>query len=272
MPAKYLRRDADALHYLHTGTTTLPDVPPPLRRGACLLFLHGEGGSAALWSRQLAHFAAAHSPLALDLPGHGRSSGLDGPDTVDAAAAIVADFLAALDAPPAVLVGHGFAGHVALAVACTAPERVRAVVTIGTGAAAAIPDDAIEKLRLVVRGRLGQQFDTPYFGSAPDMAVMREWWGELVKTDPKVRLSDLLAYRGSPVATRLANVARPVLVVAGEADKLCPCDGAEELARRLSNARVTRIADAGHVAHLEKASEVNAAIEAFVAGLPEHAA
>ena len=265
MPIKYLRRDDQALHYVHTGATTLPDRPPELRRGACLLFVHGEGGSAALWSRQLAHFAGAHSPIALDLPAHGRSSGLDGPESVDDAASLVADFLAAIAAPPAVLVGHGFAGHVVLEAARIAPERVRAVVTIGTALRAAVPDEAIEKLRLVVRGRLGQQFDTPYFGSAPDMGVMREWWGELVKTDPKVRLSDMLAYRGSPLVSRIGTIARPALVLVGEADKLCPAASAEELASTLADARFESIPEAGHAVHLERAADVNAAIERFVA-------
>lgn len=264
MPTKYLRRDDQALHYLHTGPTTLPDRPPETSRGACLVFLHGEGGSAALWSRQLAHFGSAHSAIALDLPAHGRSSGLDGPASIEAAAAIVADFLAGIAAPPAMLVGHGFGGHVALEVARTSAARVRAVVTLGTAARAAIPDDAVDKLRLVVRGRLGQQFDTPYFGTSPDMTVMREWWGELVKTDPKVRLSDLLAYRGSTLASRLGEIACPVLVVAGDADRLCPRAGAEELAGALRDARLETIADAGHALQLEKAAEVNAAIEAFV--------
>jgi pimeloyl-ACP methyl ester carboxylesterase len=264
MPAKYLRRNDQALHYLHTGPTTLPDRPPETGRGACLVFLHGEGGSAALWSRQLAHFAAAHSALALDLPAHGRSSGLDGPSSIAAAATIVADFLEGIAAPPAVLVGHGFAGHVALEVARTRADRVRAVVTLGTSVRASVPDDAVDKLRLVVRGRLGQQFDTPYFGASPDMGVMREWWGELVKTDPKVRLSDLLAYRGSTLASQLGEVTRPVLVVVGEADKLCARTGAEELAGALRDARLESIADAGHALHLEKPAEVNAAIERFL--------
>ncbi|MBY0275638.1 alpha/beta fold hydrolase [Candidatus Binatia bacterium] len=264
MPSKYLRRDDQALHYVHTGPTTLPDRPPDTSHGACVVFLHGEGGSAALWSRQLAHFAAAHSALALDLPAHGRSSGLDGPPSIAVAAQVVADFLGGVDAPPAVLVGHGFGGHVALEVARSRPEGVRAVVTLGTAARAAIPDDAIDKLRQVVRGRLGQQFDTPYFGASPDMGLMREWWGELVKTDPKVRLSDLLAYRGSPLAEHLGRITRPVLVLVGEADRLCARAGAEELAGALRDARLESIADAGHALHLEKAAEVNAAIERFV--------
>jgi pimeloyl-ACP methyl ester carboxylesterase len=266
MPTKYLRTsDDEALHYVHGGATTLPDQPPELRRGALLVFLHGEGGSAALWSRQVAHFAAAHSPVALDLPAHGRSSGLEGPGSIDAAAASVCAFLEGVGAPPAVLVGHGFGGHVALAVAASRPDRVRAVVAIGTAARATIPDEAIDKLRQVVQGRLGQQFDTPYFGTAPDMAVMREWWGEMVKTDPRVRLSDLLAYRSSDVADRLGKIAKPVLVVVGEADRLCARAAAEALAQKIAGARLVTIPDAGHVAHLEKAAEVSEAIERFLA-------
>jgi len=272
MPTKYLRNDDQALYYVHAGATTLPDRPPELTRGAMLLFLHGEGGSAALWGRQMAHFAASHSPVALDLPAHGRSCGLDGPESIEAAAERVCAFLEGVGAPPAVLVGHGFGGHVALAVAASRPGCVRAVVTIGTAAQATIPDDAIAKLRQVVQGRLGQQFDTPYFGSAPDMGVMREWWGELVKTDPKVRLADLLAYRASTIGSRLRDVAVPVLVVVGEADKLCPRAAAEALAGGLPKGRLVAVPEAGHVAHLEKSAEINAAIEAFVAELPEHAA
>lgn len=265
MPTKYLRNDDLALHYVHGGATTLPDQPPEIRRGATLLFLHGEGASAALWSRQMAHFAAAHSPIALDLPGHGRSCGLAGPESIADAAALVTGFLDGIGAPPAVIVGHGFAGHIALEVAATHPERMRGVVTIGTAARASIPADAIDKLGLVVRGRLGQQFDTPFFGSALDPNLMREFWTEMVKTDPKVRLGDLLAYRASTTATRLGGVAKPVLVIAGEADKICPCDGAQELAQGLPDARLLKIADAGHIAHLERAAEVNAAIEHFLA-------
>lgn len=264
MPSKYLRRSDEALHYVHTGRTTLPDQPPALTAGATLLFLHGEGGSAPLWSRQLAHFASVHSPIALDLPGHGRSTGLDGPRSIDEAAEVVAAFLEGMGAPPAVLVGHGFGGHVALATAAARRERVRGVVTLGTAARAPIPDEAVDKLRAVVQGRIGQQFDTPYFGTAPDMTIARELWGEMVKTDPKVRLTDMLAYRASTVATRLSSVTQPVLVLVGEADRLCPRAAAEELASGLPKARFASIPDAGHVAHLEKPEEVNGQIERFL--------
>ena len=99
MPTKDLHLDdRTAIHYAHAGATTLPGTPPRLDRGATLVFLHGEGGSAALWRRAVVDFGADHSPLAIDLPGHGRSSGLEGPATVEAAAALLARVLEGLAA------------------------------------------------------------------------------------------------------------------------------------------------------------------------------
>ncbi|HZR82129.1 MAG TPA: alpha/beta hydrolase [Candidatus Binatia bacterium] len=266
MPTKHLHLDEDtAIHVVHAGVSTLPHLPPPLGSGVALVFLHGEGGSAALWSRQIAHFARAHSPVAIDLPGHGRSTGLDAPASVADAAATVAAVLTALQAPPAVLVGHGLGGQVALATALRQPDRVRAVVTIGTAASPAIAPALVEQLEKIVQGRLGQQFDTPFFGSSPDMAVMREFWGEMVKTDPRVRLGDVRAYRASDLRGALRSLAKPVLVVHGADDRMCERTKAEELAAAIPRARLVVVAGGGHVVHLEQAEAVNRAIEEFVA-------
>jgi len=264
MPTKYVRVNDVAIHYVHTGATTLPDVPPPLTAGRTLVFIHGEGGSAPLWSKQLAHFARAASPIALDLPAHGRSCGLDALDSVEAAGALLASFLRALDAPPSVLVGHGLGAHVALEVTARRPELVRGVVAIATGRRAEVSDAEVEKLKKVVAGRIGQQFDTPFFGASPDMAVIRQFWGEMVKTDPRSRLTDLLAYRRSDLAARLGELARPVLAMVGEADRLCSRSAAEELAAAVRGGELATIPGAGHVPFLENPDEVNARIEAFL--------
>lgn len=266
MPTKYLHLDGDlAIHYAHAGPTTLPHVPPPLHRGRAIVFLHGEGGSAALWERQVAHFGAAHSPLAVDLPGHGRSSGLLGPESVGAAARLVARVLEAVKAPPAVLVGHGLGGQVALATALDRPQLVRAVMTIGTACKPEVDAGGLERLRQVVQGRLGQQFDTPFFGPSPDFAVMRTFWGEMVKTDPRVRLGDVEAYLASDLRESLGRLTQPVLILQGEADRLCSRARAEELAAGMPNARVAVIEGAGHVAHLEQPDAVHRAIEELLA-------
>ena len=261
MPTKFLRTGDEAIHYLHTGATTLPDVPPPLDRGRAIVFLSGEGGSASMWSHQLAHFGGAHSPVAMDLPAHGRSSCLDPPADVAAAVEAVLAFLDGIAAPPAVLVGHGYGGHVALASALARPAAVRAVVAIGAAACCEFPEEHLAKLRLVVKGRLGQQFDTPYFGAKPDMAAMRTFWGELAKTDPKVRLGDLEAYRASDLSGALGGLGVPVLVLHGAEDRICPPSAGERLAGGIPGARFETIAESGHVPHIEQPAAVNRAIE-----------
>lgn len=265
MRTKFLRIGSEAIHYLHTGKTTLPDTPPPLDRGAAIVFVSGEGGSAAMWGAQLAHFGRDHSPVAIDLPAHGRSTRLDAPATVAEAVDVLVSVLVGLRAPPAVLVGHGYGGHVALAAAVAEPGRVRAVVTIGTSPVGRFPEDHRTKLELVVKGRLGQQFDTPYFGASPDMNAMRTYFMELAKTDPKVRLDDIAAYAGSDLGGSLERLSVPVLVVHGSDDRMCPCATADELARAIPGARSATIAGAGHVAHIEKPDDVNRAIESVLA-------
>ena len=77
MPAfssKYVDIDGAILHYLHTGPTTLPDVPPALDRGTPILLVHGGGRNAGDWKRQLSGLGDRHSVVALDLPAHGRST------------------------------------------------------------------------------------------------------------------------------------------------------------------------------------------------------
>ena len=65
--------------------------------------------------------------------------------------------------------------------------------------------------------------------------------------------------RGS-LRDRLAGLTMPVQVIWGDADRVIPAKHAEGLP---ANVKVTRIAGAGHIPHLEKAAEVNAAIKAL---------
>ena len=257
MPTKFLRIGDEAIHYLHVGATTLPDVPPSFDRGTAIVFLSGEGGSAAMWAQQLAHFGGEHSPVAMDLPAHGRSSRLDAPADVRAAVDAVLAFLDGVAAPPAVLVGHGYGGHVALATAVARPASVRGVVAIGAAVRGEFPEDQLVKLRQVVKGRLGQQFDTPYFCAKPEMNAMRTFWGELTKTDPKVRLGDIDAYGASDLSESLDRLRVPVLVLHGAEDRICAPSAGERLAGAIRGARFEAIPESGHVPHIEKPDAVN---------------
>jgi pimeloyl-ACP methyl ester carboxylesterase len=254
---KFVQIDGAAVHYLHTGPTTLPDVPPALDHGALLVLLHAAGGNAGMWRRQLVGLAARHSVLALDLPGHGRSSGVDGPASVEESADVVLRVLEAVARRPCVLVGRSMGGAVALIVAARAPRRVCGLLLACTAARFALPDEMIESARAVATGRLPQQFGTETFSPSTGMDVMREAWMEQVKTDPRVRLTDLLACRAFDGRPVLSRITAPTLVVAGADDTITPVACAEELADAIAGARLEVIAQAGHQAPLEQSERFN---------------
>ncbi len=267
MPSKFLTLDGAAVHYLHTGPTTLPDVPPAFARGALFVLVHAAGSNAGMWRRQLDGLGAAHGALALDLPGHGRSGGVEGLATVDAYADLVIRAVEALALRPCVLVGRSMGGAIAMAIAARRPAFVCGLVLACTAPRFSFTPEGLAVHRDVIRGRLPQQFTTETFSPATGMDLMREAWTEQVKTDPRVRYGDFLACQAFEARDLLPRIAVPTLVVAGADDQVTPVALAEELTRGIRGARLEVIARAGHQAPLEQAEEFNRLVAAFAEGL-----
>jgi len=267
MPTKYINLNGTAVHYFHSGPTTLPGVAPKLDRGEVLLFVHGAGSNGNTWQRQLAGFADRHSPLALDFPGHGRSGGTESLKSIEAYRDCLAAFTDALRLRPCVLVGRSMGGAVAMAYALAHPERVRGLVLVATGARFDLPQALLDTWRNVMNGRAQQPFTTDAFSSKTDFAVMREAWMEQVKTDPRVRYFDFVACNAFEVTERLGAIKVPTLIIAGRDDTITPPAHSEVLHRGIAGSKLVVIDDAGHTVPAEKPAEFNAAVTEFLATL-----
>ncbi len=255
--SKYVDIGGTTLHYLHTGPTTLPDVAPALDRGTLFLLVHGGGRNAGDWKRQLVGLGAQHSVVALDLPAHGRSPGLDALPTIEAYADVVDAFHRAVLRRPPVIVGWSMGFSIALVEAARHPDRYAGLVLV-SGLPYWRPEPGwLDPLHDVVRGRRPQQFDTLAFSPSTPMDVMREAWTEQVKTDPRVLYGDFLAgsrFDGRPL---LERVRVPTLVIHGTDDKLVSREAAESVSRAIAGARLEVIERAGHIAQLEQADRFN---------------
>ncbi len=109
------------LHYSVSGT------------GPPLLLIHGTGGDAGSFAPVVGKLAARYRVIAYDRRGHGRSPGPP-PSGRQAHAAHAEDARALVDAlapgEPVLVVGSSAGGIVALQLAATHPERVRALVVV----------------------------------------------------------------------------------------------------------------------------------------------
>ncbi len=284
MPEKYVRQAGLPILVRHTGPSTLPETPPVRASGRAVVCLHDAGLQSSIFSDLLGALRSlrtlrfggvgggGHEPrgpdacaLAFDLPGHGRSGGLDALPSIEAMSECARGVADWCRATRPILVGHGMGALVALDWARQTPESIAGLVLCGTSAAFGVADDAIATMREVTLGRAARPFDPKRLapGGSPDL--MRRAWFESIQTDPRVTLVDLEASRA--FASSLTDApAVPTLVVCGEHEAAAERESAQALATRLG-ARLHTIPSAAHWLPLEQP----AAFAAEILRLPEAA-
>jgi pimeloyl-ACP methyl ester carboxylesterase len=272
VPNKYFQIDGIATHVMHTGRTTLPERPPDLSAGETILCLHGSGGNANLFRTVMDGLQPRHSPLAFDQPGHGRSGELDSLGSIERMAAFVYAFCQKLGLGPAVLLGHDMGAAVALRLALTHPESVRALVLCSAGARFELAEADVELARKVAEGKARRPFDPRAFSKQTSQEVMREAFVEGLKTDPRARFGDLLACREWDDAARLGEISAATLVIHGEEVHAEVRRQAEILAERIPGATSQLIPGAGHEILLEAPQALAVAVDDFLRSLPDGAA
>jgi pimeloyl-ACP methyl ester carboxylesterase len=100
--------------------------------GPPLVFIHGWACNRNHWREQIPVFAADHTVVALDLPGHGESTGTRASWTVAQHGDDVAAVVRKLGLDQVVLVGHSMGGPVALEAARRLGSTVKGIVVVDT--------------------------------------------------------------------------------------------------------------------------------------------
>ena len=117
--------------YCYTGGKAFDAAKPTV------VFIHGVLNDHSVWILQTRYLANhGYNVLALDLPGHGKSAGInrDIPPclSVEAAADFILALLDAAGVKTAALVGHSFGSLIALEAAARAPDRITHLALVGT--------------------------------------------------------------------------------------------------------------------------------------------
>ena len=240
--------------------------------GDVVLLVHGYGGDRNSWLFLQEPLAAKYRVYALDLPGHGTSAKDVGDGSTSVLADAVVAVLDALGAARAHLVGHSMGGAVALVAAARDPAR-------------------ISSLTLIAPSGFGPEINAGFLRGFADAQTRRELKplaGQLFADESLVTrqlVDDLLAYKrldgvdealhvllgtlldgdaqATDSAVPLATIgdAVPVSVVWGAADRVIPPAQAESV-----TGAVRYLVDgAGHMPHMERPGEVQAAIEETMA-------
>jgi pimeloyl-ACP methyl ester carboxylesterase len=231
--------------------------------GEPLMLLHGLMGRMDHWDAQLDGLEDVCRPIALSLPIFDRAIERA---SIQALAAHVAAFLAAIDVPQAVVGGNSLGGHVALEMALAHPEQVTGLVLTGSsgllerGFTRGVPHRPTTEY---VRSRM---LDVVH-----DPGLVTDSWVESVRAVVNDRASALRVLRFAQaakrhtVADRLGEIAVPVLLVWGEDDRITPPDVALRFASLLPDAELALVPHCGHAPMLERPEAFNRLVRGWLA-------
>ncbi len=236
--------------------------------GTPIVLIHGYGGDLNNWLFNQPALAESHDVLALDLPGHGRSSKDVGAGDMSMLAGVFGDFLDAVGVERPHLVGHSMGGALALLFAMQNPDRVAGLTLLApAGLGPEISTDFIEGF--IAAGKRKEMRAALELLVADPELISRDMVNDVLKykrldgVDQALRtLAEGLFPGGRQQTLDLAGVAgiqAPIAVVWGRDDRILPLAHADLLPEQVE---VHRLEGVGHMPHMEAAADVNRLVEA----------
>ncbi len=236
-----------------------------------ILFLHGAGQSHLTWSQQTRAFAYDdYNILAVDLPGHGTSTGKP-LGSVREMAAWVINVMDVLGIEEAHFVNHSMGGLICLDLGAHYRERVKSIVFIATAMTIAVgdkmifwaqnePRKSIDMMTSLGHSSFGHHHDTP----VPGTSLIGFGVQVMEYNDLPALPADLIAcaqYKDGEAAAIKIECA--CLNIISSRDRMVAARFGRLLHERLENSILQEIGNGGHMLPAERPREINQMMRAF---------
>ena len=243
-------------------------------KGTPLLFVHGFPLDHSMWDGQIEALSARHRVIAPDLRGFGQSGVSEGVVEMAQFADDLAALLDFLAIDKVVLCGLSMGGYIALEFWRKYSKRLRALIFCDTRAKNDTPEAAANRLvvaekvlregsHTVADAMIPKLFDPITLQKQPDLVEKIKQ--VIDRTDPRgVAAAALGMARRTDFTSKLSSIRCPALVIVGQSDAISPVAEMQAISKAVPKAELKIIAQAGHMAPMEKPAEVNAVLERFL--------
>ncbi len=244
--------------------------------GPVLVLVHGAGMDSTVWQLQTRFLAyRGIRVLAVDLPGHGRSSG-PALTSIEDMASWLGRFLDAAglasEEGGVFLAGHSMGTMIAVELASTQPQLAAGLVLFGSAVSMQVHPEllgaATDDLPRAAALMAAWGHDKPAkvgLNPTPGMWMLGGSMALVENSEPGVLAKDFAACASYDQAcSSAAGVKCPVMLVAGSGDKMTPPAGARTLAAAFDVVEVTELADVGHMMMFEDPRSVRSLLHAAV--------
>lgn len=262
------------ISYSTNGVDQSADLP-------VLVLVHGAGGSKLDWPipwrniteplvssgnlmpGQGGHVLQRVPVFALDLPGHGDSSG-ESQNDVAQYGEVILGFLEALDLRNVCLVGHSMGVAIALSVALKSPPRVTALCLLAGAARMTVSPELLDGLANNTEATVGAISRACWHKST--LPMFRETGRRrMLSAGAQVLANDFQACASADLRDSLKGIITPALVVGAKDDRMVQLDDVRNVADQLPTANIRILEGCGHFIQMERSGEVAAEIAEFLA-------
>jgi 3-oxoadipate enol-lactonase len=235
-----------------------------------VVFIHGVGGSAKAWQRQVESFGkAGYAPLALDLPGYGGRPPIQRID-FEQLSQDVEDQIEKAGLVRPVLVGHSLGGMVAQTMLRRKPQGYQSVVLAGTSPAFGRPDGDFQKQFVEERlaplrsGRsmaeLADEMINGIMALGADPEGRKEAIASMAAVPPDTYKACVEAIVTFEERANLGRIEVPVLLLVGELDRQAPAAMMARMAPKIPGSTFVMLPGLGHLPNLENQAAFDAAV------------
>jgi 3-oxoadipate enol-lactonase len=239
--------------------------------GPPIVLVHGLGGTLDVWHGVSQLLALHHHVVAVDLRGHGRTAAGRAQFSIKAWSQDIAALMAALQLPPATVVGHSMGSLIAQHLAVTEPDMVDQLVLVGGISYFEPPDKQAyeQRAKVVEEQGLDEIVDDWLVGalSPRTHARLPQVTGLLrhlfLSNDPRSYAKASRAMARTPAIER-EQIGQPTLLLVGDHDRSAPLRMTEQLHRQIPVSRVQVVPSAAHWMTLEHPDVIAAAILQFL--------
>jgi pimeloyl-ACP methyl ester carboxylesterase len=235
-----------------------------------MVFIHGAGMDHTIWVLFSRFFARnGFNVLALDLPGHGKSTGKP-LSSVEQMADWTERLLETAGIQQAILIGHSMGSLIAIEAASRLADRISKIILLGTACPMPVGEPllsaakqnkhaAIDMIMLFGHAYCSQLGGNPVAGVNivnSSMRLLERSLDGSLYTD----LNACNEYKNGLHAA--ANIHTEVTLILGEEDKMTPVPASQALIETLKNPRVEILRKCGHMMLSEQPEQVHQAMTA----------
>jgi pimeloyl-ACP methyl ester carboxylesterase len=236
----------DNIHYV---------CPNPIEqgKGKVAVLIHGATDNHKVWNSQIASLAEGHTPIAVDLPGHGESGG-SGSTQVSDYTDFLKGFVNALGLTEFVLAGHSMGGSISMDFNLRYPG-VTGLILVGAAASWDIPQVSIDLWKTdpqAARAR-GNEFN---FGKNTSKSIIEQHERDAAGINNMVAAGDLEACQVFDIVSEVERIKAPTLIICGDED-FYAVEGSKVLEEKIAGSRMEWLKEIGHDPSIETPETTN---------------